>query len=716
MMKMPTQINRAVERILELETILAHPVSQQERVDALLELGWELRMSQPGQAKALGQKAHELSQTGDFSSNPYHRGLGGSLVIQAFVETYAGELGAAVVKCLQALDLFKQELEIQAINAWYTLSWTNFFLGDYPLAIDHAIKALRLSRETGSRLAEAWALDAIASIHGASGNFVLALEVHRGAVEVFDSLNEVQGKIWALNNLAHTLHLMKQDSTALEYARQGLEIARQWSLMNETFTLCTTLAQILIDTGELEQAEDYLRESLSAWTIFGDTNLSQVHVMLEWGRLCLLKNDDQTARAYFQKALAQAETIGQPTEQALCHQRLSELYEKQGLFEKALTEYKAFHTLWEFVTGERTNQRLAASQGAYQAESTRYGEEIYRLQTIQLQREVENQKRIQDNLEHLTRIDGLTGIANRRYFDEKLAQEYARLARSGAELSLIMLDVDHFKIFNDTYGHVGGDDCLKKIAQVLKGAAVRPADLAARYGGEEFAFILPDTSSLGARKVAEKIQEGVRTLAIPHRRSSTASHVTVSMGVVTTRCVPGGTASEVIVHADQQLYGAKAGGRNRIQAVVLSASGLLVEQEEGNLVRLIWNNSFCSGHPLIDAQHQELFTLTNELFDIILSTNLPDEVFPVISRLFEYLKEHFQAEEKILEEVGYQAVQKHASEHALLINKGNEIIAEFKTGNLPVGKVFHYLTYEVTARHILTSDRKFFPLFGVSTI
>lgn len=171
-----------------------------------------------------------------------------------------------------------------------------------------------------------------------------------------------------------------------------------------------------------------------------------------------------------------------------------------------------------------------------------------------------------EQLIKLASTDGLTGLANRRRFDEMLAQEYARHTRSGAELSLIMLDVDHFKAYNDTYGHVSGDDCLRQIAGVIDGAIVRVSDMAARYGGEEFVCVLPETDQNGARTIAEKIRLGIIALAIPHSGSSAASHVTASLGVVTARCFPEKSPLNIVAQADEQLYKAKSGGRNRIEA------------------------------------------------------------------------------------------------------------------------------------------------------
>jgi diguanylate cyclase (GGDEF)-like protein len=172
-------------------------------------------------------------------------------------------------------------------------------------------------------------------------------------------------------------------------------------------------------------------------------------------------------------------------------------------------------------------------------------------------------------LEHISRQDALTRIANRRYFDSYLEQEIRRAARERTELSLILMDVDYFKRYNDHYGHQAGDDCLRQVASAFAAACRRPADLAARYGGEEFAVILPDTPPAGCLLVADAMRAGVAKLAVPHADSDVARCVTVSQGIATV--LPGTACSpeQLIACADQALYAAKQKGRDCHVARVL---------------------------------------------------------------------------------------------------------------------------------------------------
>lgn len=178
-------------------------------------------------------------------------------------------------------------------------------------------------------------------------------------------------------------------------------------------------------------------------------------------------------------------------------------------------------------------------------------------------------KRLRDQLAEIAITDALTGLSNRRHMEQKLKAESARLARSESWLSVIMLDIDFFKLFNDTYGHPAGDRCISMVAAALNRAVQRASDLCARYGGEEFACILPDTDPHAAHMLAEDIRNHVISLNIPHARSQTSDYVTVSIGVASGICLPGMSPEAWTSHADQQLYRSKVNGRNQISTTIL---------------------------------------------------------------------------------------------------------------------------------------------------
>lgn len=189
---------------------------------------------------------------------------------------------------------------------------------------------------------------------------------------------------------------------------------------------------------------------------------------------------------------------------------------------------------------------------------------IFRPMIHTIEKEKEELLSLNKELDRQASTDGLTGVANRRYLNEFVEREWARSIRENTMISVIMVDLDFFKAYNDNYGHLAGDECLKQVARQMKSNIKRPADLVARYGGEEFAIILPNTDVEGAEVIAEACRKSVEDLAIVHGASAVSSFVTVSLGVACSREVQGRAATDLFAGADSALYKAKQLGRNRV--------------------------------------------------------------------------------------------------------------------------------------------------------
>jgi diguanylate cyclase (GGDEF)-like protein/PAS domain S-box-containing protein len=184
---------------------------------------------------------------------------------------------------------------------------------------------------------------------------------------------------------------------------------------------------------------------------------------------------------------------------------------------------------------------------------------------VAISRDMTEHKDLQDRLAALATSDSLTGLANRRHFDDRLREEWARAKRDDTPLSLLLIDVDHFKKFNDQYGHQAGDACLHSVAQILAGEARRPADLAARYGGEEFVLLLPSTDAEGCALVGERVRGALCELAMPHATNPPSKRVTVSLGGATDLAAAStAECTSLVEAADRALYAAKDGGRDRL--------------------------------------------------------------------------------------------------------------------------------------------------------
>ncbi len=201
--------------------------------------------------------------------------------------------------------------------------------------------------------------------------------------------------------------------------------------------------------------------------------------------------------------------------------------------------------------------------GAAMLASSVHVHRVYR-DAVELRLQLVTSVKAGDALKQMVHVDELTGIANRRLFEQALAAEWRRAEREGGVLAVVTADIDHFKAFNDYYGHPAGDRCLIRVAKSMASSVLRAGDVAARIGGEEFAFLLPGTSIEAAAMVAERIRKNVNDLRLPHAASPVAGKVTVSLGVAALRPNPGISSLDLLHASDVALYSAKRRGRNRV--------------------------------------------------------------------------------------------------------------------------------------------------------
>jgi diguanylate cyclase (GGDEF)-like protein/hemerythrin-like metal-binding protein len=308
------------------------------------------------------------------------------------------------------------------------------------------------------------------------------------------------------------------------------------------------------------------------------------------------------------------------------------------------------------------------------------------------------------SLQELASTDGLTKAWNRRRFEEALEGETHRALRFGHPLSLAVIDIDHFKSVNDNFGHPVGDRILAEFADCLRDG-MRKSDSLTRWGGEEFIILMPNTPLPAAQRSAERLREQVEQCQFRG-----VGALTTSIGVA--QFAPTETTAEWLRRADDALYRAKKRGRNLVEVDTSRAGAPEAEHIEGNFVRLLWKQRFCSGHPLIDAQHQALFEDANHLLEAVLSGRPADEVEQLIERLIEDVARHFRDEEQVLSKVGFADREGHAQEHAALLARARSMATDFRAGTLSGGELFQYLAYDLVARHMLGSDRQFFPSIG----
>ncbi len=307
-------------------------------------------------------------------------------------------------------------------------------------------------------------------------------------------------------------------------------------------------------------------------------------------------------------------------------------------------------------------------------------------------------------------IDPLTGLCNRARFDEVLLAELQRLQRQDSPLSLMMFDADHFKPYNDMYGHVAGDACLKRVAGVLRAVAHRASDVVARYGGEEFVCILPGTDRDSAYALAEKVRQGVRALAIPHVGSPVAGVLTVSAGVVTVHGCDGLDPQEVVAQVDRALYQAKGAGRDRVM-VARGAAKEGMQYGEcalSGVQRLVWSEDYACGEPRIDASHRALLAKADSIMSSLGGADGLNARRACILALVDAVRMHFREEERVLAAIGYPKAGEHAVVHEALLQRGASLVAAWERGGMSLDDVVITLVHGMVMRHMLDDDSAFF--------
>lgn len=321
-------------------------------------------------------------------------------------------------------------------------------------------------------------------------------------------------------------------------------------------------------------------------------------------------------------------------------------------------------------------------------------------------RQLIKQLEIEKNSAQINSItDSLTGLYNRRYFDEILKKEFYRIKRDNTSLAMIILDIDHYKKYNDTYGHLEGDKCLKKVAGILKHSVKRKTDTVSRYGGEEFSVILPEVNLEWALKVAENIRKNILNEQIVHESSPVAPYLTVSLGVISVMGDEISSQEEIISLADTALYFAKERGRNRTEFERITPK----ETIRNTLLKLVWNEKDECGNEIIDEQHIELFKLSNEIIDNIKNDFNQNHCLKLMETTISKLEKHFEDEEAIIEKTEFPYINEHKEIHKELLEKSKLFYELYKEDELDVEELMSYMTYDVVYDHLGLEDKLFFP-------
>lgn len=541
------------------------------------------------------------------------------LAAAAAAASHALDYGAAVTHARAALDLARLEpasspslwderlavldlAELPAVaQAATALAICTFRQGDYMTSLGVAQFELHVRQYLGDEAGAAKATLGLGWCYHVVGLYQQALACQFEALDALERLEPV-AVAGPLNGVARVYLDLGQVDLALEYAKRALshaprgpngrrdrstalrtvgqahmalnDFASARRVFQESYDHSDpygrrlarlSLGSLSLEVGLLDEAEEHFEESLV--TLSPEMReLVRAEALLGLGKVWMRRGEPERALVPISEAIARSSASGSPVEAAAAHQAMSGALAALGRFEEALEHHRAFHELNDRTLRQLSDHRTQILQVQLDVERMRKDREIDRLRNVELARAYADLSHLHQQLkaqaarlELLTRTDDLTGVANRRAFDERLSAEVLRAHRMSHPLSILMLDLDDFKRVNDTYSHAVGDAALRSTAEALLGCT-REVDLVARIGGEEFVVLMPETTLQGAELVAKKV------LAEVLLRTEQATGVAISASAGVAALEPFDDGASLLSRSDANLYEAKRGGKNRVTA------------------------------------------------------------------------------------------------------------------------------------------------------
>jgi diguanylate cyclase (GGDEF)-like protein len=542
-----------------LEDKLNDVTDLRTKIDVLNDLAWELRDTDPTRSRSLSEEAYELATSGEFSEQPYPQGVAASLRSLSRANRRASNLNLALSQSFQALT-FLERVPPSVVKAdvlqGIGISFSN--LGNHAEGLEHCFKALKLVQTLGDREREASVRGAIGAIYTRTGDLEESLRTFEGVLRLNRELDQKTGEALTLNNRAMSyLGLSKYDD-ALTSSLQALQLAQESGFSALVTTATGTVGEVFVAMENYRQARHYLQQYL-ALARKNEIKRDEMWGLILLGEIDFHEHQDVQALPQLHQAIAIAQDLGMLMEQARCHKLLMEVYEQQGDLKQALAHSKMLHQVKESLFNEDAARRVANLQVIHQVETAKRDAEVQHLRTIELQKEIEERKNAQAALHELATTDPLTGLFNRREFFVLAEREFQRAQQDGRLLSAIVLDLDHFKNINDTYGHAAGDQVLAAAARMVRDN-LRETEIVARYGGDEFVILLPGSNLTRALQVAKRLHRKLNSKTHTTERGKVT--LTISLGIAELDRENCTGLDTLLDHADQALYAAKRAGRN----------------------------------------------------------------------------------------------------------------------------------------------------------
>jgi diguanylate cyclase (GGDEF)-like protein len=531
------------------------------KIDLLNDLAWKIRDTDPIQSKELGERAYQLANVGSFAEGPYLQGLAESLRCLAHANRRAGDLNLALSQSTQALSyLDGLDLPLVEADILRNIAISLGYLGNFAEGLEFGFKALKLANAAQDQERQALILGSIGVIYTHSKNLDESVRTFHQALRLNRELGDKQDEALILNNMSLAYRALGDYDNALGSSLQALKLAEETNFSALTVTATGTIGEAYLAMSEYDQANQYLQKYLEGANSTGSKrDVTWAFILL--GETDYRRHQETTALFYLTQAIEIAQQLGFRSEEARSHELLANMYEQQGELKQALAHLRLFSQIRESIFNDDTARKIANLQVIHQVETVKRDAETHYLKTIELQKEIEERKKIESTLERLATIDPLTGILNRRKIISLVEKEFRRALLIREPLSLILLDVDHFKDINDNYGHAIGDQLLSVMTKTLC-ASLRMGDTIGRIGGDEFLIVLPQTDLKQGVQIAERLKKTIASQSFDTHQG--ALTLTISLGVAELERDKDGGIDVLIERTDQALYCAKRSGRNKV--------------------------------------------------------------------------------------------------------------------------------------------------------
>ncbi len=594
------------ETISELEARLAEAATDADKIAALNALGWALRLTETLRAFFLGEEAVRLAREADDSA-----GLAAGLCLQGssagllfqHEEAHAAlEEGLALsrrvgdrrteARCRRAIghgcylladyagatenatasvQIYEDLQDWEGLSAGFILLGNiRLFLCDYGQALDWYTRALEVRERAGDESGAARVLNNIGLIYGRMSDHVQALAFHERSLDHAQRCGDINSQINLLCNLGGGYIALRRYEEALKVSRRAVALGENPENRSDVSVALTNMGLACARTGRGAEALEYFARALDLAHTLQDRDMAAV-VLLHIGLTSADLGELVEARARLAEAAALAAFLGARGTALQAAEGLSEVCKRQGDYAAALGHYETFRRLEKEVFSEEAADRAKALVVKMEVEHHRHEAEVLAKINAALQFSNTALQEANARLEALATTDPLTGLPNHRALVAALDAEIARTCRESEPCALLFLDIDHFKKFNDTYGHSVGDAVLREFAACAQ-SCLRPDDTLGRWGGEEFLVLLPGTDLEGALQAGERVRS-----AVAGQLLADGLQVTCSLGAAA--CPPQEASRDALVSAaDQALYAAKRLGRNQVRGAgdpaILALDGL----------------------------------------------------------------------------------------------------------------------------------------------